>query len=330
VVSTDWWIMVKTLGVMALAALALASCGKQSTEVATEATFDAHALAASADHTVQAGTGKAHLTITVGSGAGTTGKGPSSFTITGDGVYDTRAGLSLMKLDLGAALAGVAGGKTGTTIDPAALQEEVLQHGTKLYLRAPMFAKVDPSFADKWITLDSAGMSVGGGTGTSSLSGVGAGDPSTVLDYLKGAGAEVTTVGHEAINGVDTTHVHATVLMKQALDAAGTNRDKLAESLKGLPGGLEAFEKMDVPVDVFVDAEGYVRRIALAYDLGRIGGTTGSIPKGPSSVSTTTDFSGFGQPVDIVEPTEDETVPYCDVLAKLPAKSTASLPTGLC
>ena len=79
-----------------------------------------------------------------------------------------------------------------------------------------------PSLAGKWLKVDGSKAKALGGSSSSPLTGAdGVGDPSAILDYLKGAGADITTVGHEDVGGVDTTHVHATVSAQQALDASG-------------------------------------------------------------------------------------------------------------
>ena len=163
-----------------------------------------------------------------------------------------------------------------------------------------------------------------------------------MLDYLKGAGAEVTTVGHEQVGGVDTTHVTATLSMGQALDAAGADRARIESSLRQMPGVSDAVESMSFPVDVYLDADGYVRRVTIAYDLG--GSSGAAAPSDPGStagglmaglgltMTMTTDYGDFGQPVSITEPTPDQTVSLCDVFAQLPQAGTSPItpPAGIC
>jgi len=314
----------RTVAFVAVAGLAAVSCGKaqQDAAVSVETNLDAHALAASADQTAQAGTGKVHVTISMGSatpGATSEASSPMAFTVTGDGAYDTTAGLSSMTVDLGSAFSGLLSSlpsgwrdKAGEALGAMTGQkQEVVQHGAVLYLRSPMLPMIDPALADKWIKVDGDQIAASGGhspSATDPLSGMsGMGDPSAILDYLKGAGADVTTVGHETIGGVDTTHVHATLSMRQALDAAGADRDKVSESLKNIPGGLgDSIENLVLPVDVYVDAENYVRRIAVSSGFGM-------------GMTMTVDYSDFGQPVTITEPAADQTVDMCDLAGHLPA-----------
>ena len=303
--------MVRKIGILMIAVVVLASCGKQKEQsLSVDTAFDAHALAAAADHTAGATTGKAHLTVTMGSAAATetsTTSGPLSFSISGDGSFDIASGLASMNLDHGV---------------------EVIQHGPVVYLRGSMLSKLDPAVGDKWIKLDGSRMGAAGQLGsTGQLAGSsGIGDPSAVLDYLKGAGADVTTVGHEAIDGVDTTHVHATLSMKQALDSAGAGRARVERSLENMPGGVAgSIESLTLPVDVYIDADGYVRRIAVQVDL------SGLLEK-LGSLTVTVDYRDLGQPVTITEPTADQTVSVCDLQAHLPGttKTRPTLPDGVC
>jgi hypothetical protein len=326
--------LARTVALVAVAGLAAVSCGKatQDAVVSVETNLDAHALAASADHTAQAGTGKVHLTMSV--------SGPATFTVDGVGAYDTAAGMSSMTIDLGSALSGilsklpagrqaVAGDKFGSLTDQ---KQDMVQHGSIVYLHSPLLSMLDPTLADRWIKVDAEKMvAAAGGSGSAAdpLSGMSSGDPSAILGYLKGAGADVTTVGHEAIDGTDTTHVHATLSMGQALDAAGADRAKLAESLKKMPAGIgDAVESLTLPVDVYVDADGFVRRIAITIDTSTVSGSSGH----GMTMTMTVDYSDFGQPVTITEPTADQTVSACDLAAHLPdqMRSGSSMLSGMC
>jgi hypothetical protein len=349
--------LARTVALVAVAGLAAVSCGKarQDAVVSVETNLDAHALAASADHTAQAGTGKVHLTMSMGTttaGATADAGNPLAFTVIGDGAYDTAAGLSSMTVDLGSALSGLLSslpsGSSGNASEMlgalADQKQEIVQHGAVLYLRLPMLSMVDPALADKWIKVDGDQLAAAGGSdpmSTDPLSGAsGMGDPSAILDYLKGAGADVATVGHETIGGVDTTHVHATLSMRQALDAAGADRDKVRQSLENMPEGMGAsIEDLVLPVDVYVDADNYVRRVAVTYEFGDLPGSSDPTPSrmglgmlSGTGMTMTADFSDFGQPVTITEPAADQTVGMCDLVGHLPGAMTtqATMPAGMC
>src|SRR4051812_48253494 len=301
--------MIRKVSVLVVCVLALGAvaCGQQSKEQAVDVDtgVDAHALAASADQTAKAGTAKVHMRVTTDGSSKAMG---SLGSFEGDGAYDTGAGLSAMTTDMGSQLVG---------------KMEIVQHGDVVYLRMGALDQVMPSLAGKWLKMDGSKANALGGSSTNPLAGAnGVGDPSAILDYLKGAGADITTVGHEDVGGVDTTHVHATVSVQQALDASGADRAKVAQSLEKVLGQGQAFASMTLPIDVYIDGDGYVRRTAVEIDL----------PE-PASVKMlmTVDYSDFGEPVTISEPAASDTTDICDLYSSLGARgSTVPMPTGMC
>ena len=301
--------MIRKVSMLVVCVLALGAvaCGQRSKDEAVnvDTGLDAHALAASADRTAQAGTAKVHLTMTVDAGSKAMGSMPS---MSGDGAYDTSSGLSSMTMDLGSSLIG---------------KVEVVAHGDVSYLRMSALDKVAPSLAGKWLKSDGAKTKALAGSSSSLLTGTnGVGDPSAILDYLKGAGADITTVGHEAIGGVDTTHVHATISVQQALDASGADRAKLQQSLDKMTGAGKAFTSLTLPIDVYVDGDGYVRRVTVDFDLSDSVGV---------KMQMTLDYSDFGQPVSITEPAAADTADICDLYSTQAARhSTVTAPAGVC
>ena len=304
--------MIRKVSVLVVCVLALGAvaCGQQSKDQAVnvDTGLDAHALAASADRTAQAGTAKVHLTMTVDAGSKAKGSMSSLPSMSGDGAYDTSSGLSAMTIDLGSSLIG---------------KVETVQHGDVSYVRMGALDKVAPSLAGKWLKADGAKTKALAGSSSSLLTGTnGVGDPSAILDYLKGAGADITTVGHEEVGGVDTTHVHATVSMQQALDASGADRAKLQQSLDKMTGAGKAFTSLTLPIDVYVDGDGYVRRVMVDFDLSDSVGV---------KMQMTLDYSDFGQPVSITEPAAADTADICDLYATQAARhSTVTAPAGVC
>lgn len=342
--------------------LAATACGRQvsSDTVAVDANLDGRAVLASADKTAGANTGKVHLTMTaelsgVPTGSVPAGRAiPTAFSITGDGAYDRAAGLSSMTVDPGgmleetlSALPAARRDEVAATVGGLDLTQHVVQQGTTTYLRSGALALIDPSLADRWLRLDASRL--GGAGGTSGIAGIagigGTGDPSAYLDYLEGVGADVSTVGREQVGGVDTTHLRASVSMRQALQASGADRAALERSLGQLPGtAASALEELTFPTDVFVDGQGYVRRIRLTYDLRGLiqalgsagvgtGSTKGTTPAGAGmQMVVTVDYTDLGAPVDITVPPPDRTVDVCEVASRtaLRSKTTSSPPAGLC
>jgi len=90
--------------------------------------------------------------------------------------------------------------------------------------------------------------------------GTGGNDPITTIGFLKAA-SRLTTVGTQKVNGVATTHYHAFVDYNRiAATAAPPLRPAArqnAQTLKRLTGTTL------LPIDVWVDAQQHVRRVAL-------------------------------------------------------------------
>ncbi len=211
-----------------------------------------------------------------------------------------------------------------------------------------MLGSMAPSGA-QWIKVDTtkagAGATANGMLGGLNGGGGVAGDPSAYLESLQGVGADLTTVGHEAVGGVDTTHVRAVVSMRKALEAAGVDRTRMDQAMQPLTSEQRAaLDDLTFPVDVYVDGQGYVRRLQITYDLGSaakaVTGTSGpsALPAEAQMKSTMTyDFSDFGAPVTITVPPADQVTDLCTAMkafggssrSGVPAPST-TLPAGLC
>ena len=312
-----------------------------------ETNVDAHALADAADHTTQASTGKVRVTVTTtgpsSAGSGTAGDA-GGVTMTSDAAYDRAADLmsmtSVIHLSMPTNLSSVQAPLDSTLGGSVDMHDEMILHGKVSYVRLQGLASSStmsgmfPNSGDKWIKSDrSAGADPSASDGSNSLLDQlnPMGDPSEILAYLKGVGADVTTVGHEQIDGVDTTHVHATVSMQQAIEAAGADAGKVTDSLKGLPGGsADALSRATLPVDVFIDNDHYVRRVAMTFDgdtanpmgLGSpdtdptpASGDPAASMAGASSTMTF-DYRDLGQPVDITEPAAADTISMCDLMAQ--------------
>lgn len=114
-------------------------------------------------------------------------------------------------------------------------------------------------------------------------------NPANFLQYLKGAGSS-RVVGHEGIRGVATTHYRATIDVNKTL---GQLHDAQSEqSLRQLyaQAGVSS-----LPIDVWIDRAGRVRRESFDVSLGREG-----------SMSMTIEFIRFGVQVDASPPPSDQ------------------------
>jgi hypothetical protein len=88
-------------------------------------------------------------------------------------------------------------------------------------------------------------------------------DPRNTLDLLRAASGEIETVGAGTVHGVSTTHYRATIepsdYAKLVLAGKRDQLGSLADQLVA-PSGIGA-----MPVDVWVDGSGLVRKLAISF-----------------------------------------------------------------
>ncbi len=132
--------------------------------------------------------------------------------------------------------------------------------GDVFYMRSPAFART-LSQGKQWIELDLAklaqqrGVDLGGLLNASPT-------PTNALAYLAGT-ESVQKVGAETVAGVKATHYKVTVDIQRAADKATAS---VRTSLKSViaQSGLKK-----LPVDVWVDANGYIRKVIYAEHASR-------------------------------------------------------------
>ena len=130
-------------------------------------------------------------------------------------------------------------------------------------------------------------------------------DASLLLYYLFGANGELESLGTESIGGVESTGYGVSLDLDEALarvpeearEALRLNLDEFTQG--GIAHVLDA--------DVWIDGEGFVRRLVFVYELGdAVGG---------GRISVTSDLSAFGEPVEVETPADDEVVDVEDLAA---------------
>jgi hypothetical protein len=151
-----------------------------------------------------------------------------------------------------------------------------------LYLHFPLLTRLAGT-KKPWVKLD-----LGKAAGGLDLGPLLQADPATQLG-LACALRGTHRVGTASVRGVPTTHYRALIDYAQAAQCApGSAR----RDLRGLGKQLQGAKA--VPLDAYVDAQGYVRRLAI--DLAARTGKT------PVRAALTIDLSGFGQPVNVTPP----------------------------
>ncbi len=129
-------------------------------------------------------------------------------------------------------------------------------------------------------------------------------EPTQYLDFLQGA-TVVTKIGGEKVDGVTATHYQATVDLNEAVKkttgnaAVVINRD------------IAGFQSPLIPVDVWIDGQGLVRKLSAA--LGLKATTSGAA----FHAQLTFDFSGFGTAVDTNAPPAGQTADLAPLLSAL-------------
>ena len=161
--------------------------------------------------------------------------------------------------------------------------------GEILYLRSPAFAQA--TTRDKqWIKLNLA--TLGGAQGGADVSGIldASPTPANALAYLQGS-STVDKVGSESVGGVDTTHYAVSAnLDRAAKHASGSTRDALR-------GVISQSGVKTLPLDVWIDENGYIRKVRYDEHAGR-----------QQAAQVTMRLHDFGAPVAISAPPSESVV----------------------
>lgn len=259
------------LALAATASAVLVGCGGENGGP-REQPLD-HVVAA-ASRTTSAGSSKVSVDVTISSGQAQPQK------VIGDGAVDFAAGRGQLEL----AIPGIGSPQDRTTLVMA---------GDIFYIKLPPALA---SFSPKpWVKFDLATLGKQTGIDIAQLRQLGGNDPTAALQYLRGASGEVKTVGEEDVRGTKTTHYSATIDLTKASASAPASAKASLDNAIGLLGATT------MPLDVWVDADGRVRRQKYVVDLSKAkGGGTGS-------VTTILELYDFGTQVTVSPPPADQT-----------------------
>lgn len=219
----------------------------------------------------------------------TTG-GAQDISMSSEGAFEFGAeGRGSMVMDLGEMGAQAGMGKM-----------EMIMDGTTVYMKMPNAAKM--GIPTNWVKMDAEQMN--GGQGLGQLSGLNNNDPSQTMEMLRGVSDDVEEVGTEDIRGTSTTHYEATLDLEKAL------ADAPAETKKAMKQQLETMGTPTLPVDVWVDEEGLLRRMEVTVDLSKA--DTGGAPAGaaPTSMFMRMDFYDFGTEVNAEPPPANDVTDF--------------------
>ena len=168
------------------------------------------------------------------------------------------------------------------------VQVDTIVTGDTFYMRSPVFNQV-LSQGKEWIKLDLVKLAQQRGVDLSSLLDASP-TPANALAYLQGA-RDVRKVGTNTVGGVKTTHYEVTVdLEKAAARATGSERAALRRV-------ISQSKQKTLPLDVWIDGNGYIRRVSYDEHAGR---------QQPAQV--TIELHDFGAPVSIKPPPSQSVV----------------------
>ncbi|MFL5945068.1 MAG: LppX_LprAFG lipoprotein [Gaiellaceae bacterium] len=181
-----------------------------------------------------------------------------------------------MQLTMPMAVLGVSGSSG------ASATFEAVSAGGFFYLRGGVFERIAPG---KWIRVKN----------TDKNFNLGQNDPSQMLQYLR-ATSDIDEQGQDTVRGVSTTHYAARIQIDKVAERVSADA---ARALRQLSTSLRTKE---IPMDVWVDDDGLVRRVKMDW----------RSPSGGSFV-VNMDLFDFGD-VDIDVPAKSDTTDLSTML----------------
>lgn len=229
------------------------------------------------------------------------------FALSGSGVFDAASERASFAVDM-ASLAKLIGsfvtGFAGPDAkglpdfdDPEGWKIEAIQDGEVGYVRLPALDDQLPE-GKSWIR-GSEGVSAGG-FDFNELEPFTTSDPREVLESLKAVTSEIETVGTEELRGVQTTHYRAVVDPAKLAKAKNVYGQAAPQSLLDrLTAGSGLAE---IPVDVWLDADGLVRKLSMAVDATDPGSSQ------TSGVTMSFELWDYGEKIEIALPPASQVV----------------------
>jgi hypothetical protein len=247
-----------------LFAVALAGCGGGKSKQAAPKPVSGELIVAAATKSTKPGSVEADFKI---AGPGLKGSG--------SGVFNTgssRSGQLSMKV----------------TVRGMDVPIDTVITGNVLYMRSSVFSQLGLPANKQWIKVDLGQLAQQGGIDLSSLANTSP-TPASALSYLRGA-SKVREIGQESIDGAETTHYKVTVDLEKAV----ARSDSITQ--EALRRVIQAGGTKTLPIDVWVDGKGFVRKVQYAQ---RAAG---------KAVKVTMDLHDYGKPVTVKPPPSDEVV----------------------
>lgn len=139
-------------------------------------------------------------------------------------------------------------------------------------------------------------------------------DPKQQLAYLKSVSDSVEKVGKEEIRGVSTTHYRADLDLGKDLEQYDPQTRKAYENL------IKELDGEKLPVEVWLDSEGQVRRYEMSMPLilpEDPSSPNGAVKKEPGGkIVIVQELYDFGTPVNVEPPPPSKTSDVTDMMAE--------------
>jgi hypothetical protein len=274
-----WAALCAVVGLVAAAVIVLSGCGASET---------LDPIARAAEVTSQQEGARISITTQLSSAALPEG----GYKLTASGYIDERDRSGEMSMDLSGipGASALPGGGTGTV--------QMIYQYPVVYMSMPFLAGKLPE-GKTWIKLDLTKAASAAGINLSQLSSLNQTDPTQFLEYLRASSGGVTAVGSETVDGVPTTHYRADLQLSSILDRVPSSEQAAVKAALD-----EADDAGSIPVDVWVDAQGRVRRMQLAIAASVPTGTGSGVAAATTNVAgtITIDFTSYGHIPPIVPP----------------------------
>jgi hypothetical protein len=215
-----------------------------------------------------------------------------------DGAYDNAAQRGRMHLDLSSfakligGLGEAFGAKQGEVppelSDPDAWQIDMVVDGTRVFLQMPFLAS--QLGGKHWVGGDLEELALAQGQSID-LGALAATDPRDALDALEAVSGPLEAVGSEEVRGVATTHYRTTLDPAKLADALDGAAEGSSDLLSGLTEAMAEVDLAEVPIDVWVDGEGLLRKYLIELELEQGGQSL--------SAAVALELFDYGAPVDV-------------------------------
>jgi hypothetical protein len=183
---------------------------------------------------------------------------------------------------------------------------ETIVSGTTMYIRAPLIGTIGglggpglpaglAELGDGWGSIDLTKVPGMGPAEIAALAGTQSGSgPDQVLAMLESLDADVADLGTTRLGDAEVNH-YRTIVDLDAVVASGA----IDTGTLGAPGAeLDAILDGGPTVDIYIDADGHVRRLTMSF-------AADGLPGGGSlAMSTTIDFSDHGAAITIDTPAD--------------------------